>query len=292
MAPEVTSWEELLWVHEVFNCETPKEFQHTEIAKVDDDKIFYCKIKTRQADITFQEITAGLARIPDDEIFPPWPQALTTTKAPQELPSGIFIKRPQVELYGLLSEHEAMNLALEGLVEEAEAFEVLRSQPHPNIVGYHGCHVRRGYITGLVLDRHPYTLEDFLKSGQTIQDEDLFMDSLRAAISHLHTLGWAHNDLHPANVLVAEDGRPILIDFGSCRRIGEKLSLSRGTMGWIDCKMKDYTTSETHHDTFALDRIHGWLSNPIPMESMAEKAEKAEKAEMAEMDGQEGFSTP
>ncbi|KAK4085695.1 uncharacterized protein Triagg1_685 [Trichoderma aggressivum f. europaeum] len=265
MAPEITSWEELLWVYEVFDDET-EDFKHTQIAKVDDDKIFYCEISKPKTDITFQEITTSLTRLPDDEIFPPWPQALTTTKAPQELPPAIFIKRPQIELYGFFSKREAAHLLREGLVEEAEAMEVLRSQPHPNIVGYHGCHVRRGYITGLVLDRHPYDLNDFIKSGQTIQDEDLFMESLHAAVSHLHALGWAHNDLHPANVLVAEDGRPILIDFGSCRRIGEKLSTSRGTMGWIDCEMKDYTTSEMHHDTFALDKIRTWLSNPTPMD--------------------------
>ncbi|KAK4070740.1 hypothetical protein Trihar35433_5207 [Trichoderma harzianum] len=261
MASEITSWEELLWVYEVFD-DKPEDFQYTQSAKVDDDKIFYCEINNPKADITFQEITASLARIPDDEIFPPWPQASITTKAPQELPPGNFIKRPQVKQYDNFLKYKVMHLLRDGLVEEAEVMEMLRSQPHPNIVGYHGCHVRRGYITGLVLDRHPHDLNDFLKSGQTIQDKELFMESLRSAIHHLHTLGWAHNDLNPSNVLVAEDVRPILIDFGSSRRIGEKLSTSRGTKGWIDCEMMDYTTSETHHDTFALSKICTWLSDP------------------------------
>lgn len=233
MAPEITSWKELLWVYEVFDDET-EDFKYTQIAKVDDDKIFYCEINKSKADITFQEITASLARIPDDEILPPWPQASIATKAPQELAPGIFIKRPQVKQYDNFLKDKVMHLLRDGLVEEAEVMEMLRSQPHPNIVGYHGCRVRRGYITGLVLDRHPCNLNGFLKSGQIVQDKELFMESLRSAIHHLHTLGWAHNDLNPSNVLVAEDGRPILIDFGSSRRIGEKLSTSRGTKGWID----------------------------------------------------------
>ncbi|KAL6808446.1 kinase-like domain-containing protein [Trichoderma camerunense] len=241
MASEITSWEELLWVYEEFDDDT-EDFQYTQIAKVDDDKIFYCEINKPKAEITFQEITASLTQIPDDEIFPPWPQACATTKAPRELPPGIYIKRPQVKQYDNFVKYKVLHLLRDGLVEEAEIMEVLRSQPHPNIVGSHGCHVRRGYITGLVLDRHPYDLNGFLKSGQTIQDKE------------------AHNDLNPSNVLVAEDGRPILIDFGSSRRIGERLSTSR--VPSIDCEIKDYTTSETHHDTFALDKICNWLSNP------------------------------
>ncbi|OPB43272.1 hypothetical protein A0O28_0104630 [Trichoderma guizhouense] len=233
MAPEITSWEELLWVYEVFDDET-EDFQHTQIAKVDDDKIFYCEINKPKADITFQEITASLAQIPDDEISPPRPQGCATTKAPRELPPDIFIKRPQVKQYDNFVKYKVMHLLRDALVEEAEIIEVLRSQPHPNIVGYHGCHVRRGYITGLGLDRHPYDLNGFLKSGQTIRDSERFMESLRAAIAHLHTLGWAHNDLNPSNVLVAQDRRAILIDFDSSRKIGEKLSTSRGTKGWID----------------------------------------------------------
>jgi serine/threonine protein kinase len=148
-------------------------------------------------------------------------------------------------------------------MEEAAAMEVLRCQPHPNIVGYHGCQVRRGYITGLVLDWHPHDLESYLKSGHHIHDNDLFVASLESAIRHFHSLGWAHNDLNPTNVLVAEDQSPILIDFGSARRIGEELSTSRGTKGWIDCEMEHYTTSETQHDISALTKIREWLNNPI-----------------------------
>jgi serine/threonine protein kinase len=143
------------------------------------------------------------------------------------------------------------------------AADAKRREPHPNIVGYHGCHVRRGYITGLVLDRHPHDLNNYLESGQMVQNKELFIKSLRSAIEHLHTLGFAHNDLNPSNILVAEDGSPILIDFGSVRKIGEKLPTSRGTKGWIDCEMKDDTTSDTKHDLFALNKLRSWLSNPI-----------------------------
>ncbi|KAH7268714.1 kinase-like domain-containing protein [Fusarium solani] len=261
MAPRVTSWEELLWVSEEIDEDTG-DFQYTMFATVEDDMIYYGQLNKPKADILFQHATDSLARIPDEEIFPRWPQGLTLTKAPEELPPDVFVKRPRLALYDIFLKHKVVHLLPKGLVEEAEALEVLGSHPHPNIVGYHGCHVRRGYITGLVLDRHLHDLKSYLKSGRTIQDKELFIESLESAIHHLHSLGWAHNDLNPTNVLVAEDRRPILIDFGSARRIGEKLSTSRGTKGWIDCEMKDYTTSETRHDTSALTKFRTWLDNP------------------------------
>ncbi|KAG9252716.1 kinase-like domain-containing protein [Emericellopsis atlantica] len=261
MAPQVTSWEGLLWVSEETDEDTG-DFKYTMFATMEDDMIYYGQINRPKTDISFQQVTDALARIPDEEILPQWPEDFTLTKAPQELPSKIFIKRPKLALYDVFREHKVTHLLQKSLAEEVEAMEILRSHPHPNIVGYHGCHVRRGYITGLVLDRHVHDLESYLKSGYIIHDEDLFMEALESAIHHLHSLSWAHNDINPTNILVAEDKRPILIDFGSARRVGEALSTSRGTKGWIDGEMKDYTTSETRHDTSALTKLRTWLSHP------------------------------
>ncbi|KAF5554420.1 serine threonine kinase [Fusarium phyllophilum] len=261
MAPQLTSWEDLLWVSEEVDEDTG-DLQYTMFAMLEDDMIYYGQLNKPKADISFQHATDSLVRIPDEEIFPRWPQDLTLTKAPEELPPDAFVKRPGMALYDIFSKHKVVHLLPKGLMEEAEAMEVLGSKPHPNIVGYHGCHVRRGYITGLVFDRHPHDLKGYLKNGHTIQNKTLFIESLESAIYHLHLLGWAHNDLNPSNVLVANDGRPILIDFGSARRIGENLLTSRGTKGWIDCQMKDYTTSEKRHDTSALTKLRTWLDDP------------------------------
>lgn len=52
-----------------------------------------------------------------------------------------------------------------------------------------------------------------------------------SAIERLHSLDFAHNDLHPGNILVDEQGMSILTDFGSTRETGAKLGTSRGTKG-------------------------------------------------------------
>lgn len=49
---------------------------------------------------------------------------------------------------------------------------------------------------------------------------------------------------NPTNILVDDEGMPVLIDFGSAREIGAKLGTSCGTKGLIDEEMKDYHTSE------------------------------------------------
>lgn len=89
------------------------------------------------------------------------------------------------------------------------------------------------------------------------------MQALKSALYHLHSLGWAHNDIHPNNIMVSEKGMPILIDFGSAREIGAKLGTSRGTKEWIDGEMKDYHTSNKRHDFFALEKIRKWLDDQI-----------------------------
>ncbi|KAJ5735414.1 uncharacterized protein N7483_000539 [Penicillium malachiteum] len=90
------------------------------------------------------------------------------------------------------------------------------------------------------------------------------MAGLESVIQHLHGLGWAHNDLIPANILVSEAGQPVLIDFGGCQKFGERLKYIRGTKDWIEGKIEDYTTSEAQHDIFALGKIKDWLDTSNP----------------------------
>jgi hypothetical protein len=55
---------------------------------------------------------------------------------------------------------------------------------------------------------------------------------------------------------------PVLVDFGSSKPHGEKLTASRGTVGWID-EADDYTTSEARHDLFGIEKIRKWIENPV-----------------------------
>lgn len=260
---QITTWEDLTFLDEEFDEETGK-FQDTTFAVVDeDDSAYFGKLNRPKNDITFEQLTSALAAIPDDDLFPEWTSLdVELTKAPDTLPPSIYIKRPNLLMYDVFQEHNVLNLIPEGLLEEAKVMEMLSQYSHPNLIRYHGCRVRRGRIAGLTLDRHPNTLTDYLKNKIGFVDKEPFMQAFESAIRHLHSFGWAHNDLNPGNVLVDEAGMPVLIDFGSAREIGAKLGTSRGTKGWVDGEMKDYHTSDNHHDLFTLDKIRAWLDAP------------------------------
>lgn len=122
--------------------------------------------------------------------------------------------------------------------------------------------MRRGLITGLVLDRHSHDLSEYVKHAIGTIDKGSFMEALESAMHHLHAIGWTHNDLRPQNILVSQTGMPVLIDLGAFHKIGDKLTTSRGTSGWIDGAMDDHNTSEAQHDKSALHKIRKWLDEP------------------------------
>lgn len=84
------------------------------------------------------------------------------------------------------------------------------------------------------------------------------MDALEAAVSHIHSMGLAHNDINPDNIMIDDDELPVLIDFGSCALFGQPLQ-SLGTEGWYEHIL---FTSDTAHDEFALNKMRKWIQNP------------------------------
>ena len=256
--------EDLAFIEEEFDDETG-EFRQTIFAAFDaDDNAFFGKLSQTECTITFLQLTSALAPISDNDLFPEWaPYSMELTRSQDTLPSNTYVKHPNLCLYETFQEHNVLDLFAKGLLKEAKAMEIISQHPHPNIIHYHGCRVRRGRITGLVLDRHPNTLTDYSKNKLGSVDKGPFMQALTSAIDHLHSLGWAHNDLNPGNILADEQGMPVLIDFGSAGEIGAKLGSSRGTKGWIDGEMKDYHTSDKGHDLFAIEKIRMWLDVPI-----------------------------
>lgn len=101
------------------------DFQYTIFATVEDNIIYYGQLNKPKVGISFQDVTDSLARLPDEEIFPWWPQDLTLTIAPKELPPDVFVKRLRLALYDIFLEYKVIYLLPKGLVEEAEAIEVL-----------------------------------------------------------------------------------------------------------------------------------------------------------------------
>lgn len=152
MAPQVTSWKDLAHLSEEFDPETG-EFQHTLFAAIADDTVYIGQLNVRQLEISFPQLMSALSPIPDEVIFPEYSSSdMILTRAPEMLPANVYIKRPKLSMYDIYKEHNVLHLLGQVLMQEAQTIQVLSQHPHPNIVRYHGCWVRRGRVTGLVLD--------------------------------------------------------------------------------------------------------------------------------------------
>ena len=233
---------------------------------------YFCQAAVGKWELTTKMVNECLKRVPDDDIYPRAPAHITVTSIAKDSNSEIFVKGPKLSRY---DELEGTGIASALLLHEAETLERLaQHKQHPNIIRYRGCIVERDRIVGIVLDRHPVTLqqrltgdmEDLSTDDAEIFDKDLCIKRIESAAEHIHSLGLAHNDLNPSNIMLNQ-GKPIVIDFGSCQPFGKAL-VSAGTPGWVDVDC--CTTSALRNDEMALDRIRTWLKEGALESSMGQ----------------------
>ena len=174
------------------------QFKFTFVCFIDDDDIAYFgQTRVSRFCLTPKVLQECLKRIPDENIYPQVSADIINFSS--SVTRSLYIKRPDLKSW---DDFEGTDFLLKLFLGEVETFELLCRNPHLNIVRYHGCTVNRGRITGIVLDRHPMTLEQrFQDETRDFSTESLFKD-LESAVKHLHSLGLAHNDLNPAHIML------------------------------------------------------------------------------------------
>jgi serine/threonine protein kinase len=275
MAPTLSATTELDYLAETFGPGKDGEctdFLYTSFTWFDaDDHAYFGLIRKPKLKISLEEFSSALELIPDDEIYPLLSDAeAPPRRAPESINMAagadlkdIYIKRPPVKEYDSYKEDDILNTIPAMMLEEVAAFQhISKHEQHPNVVRFFGCRTRRDRITGLMMPRYEYSLREFVKAGKTV-DKERILNGLQSAIQYLHSLGLAHNDINPSNIMVDEEsGEPVLVDFGSSHRLGSKLTFSRGTPGWTE-EGDDYILSKESHDISALEKIRLWLDNPV-----------------------------
>ncbi len=225
-------------------------FGHTKVILRDaDDEYFYAKTEKRAGDVSLADIDeSGLSKIPADQI---WPLANAEfTRAPDPLPSTSYFKRPELVDYGLTNFDCGSDI-----LAEVEACEVLRRHPHPNIAPYLGCVVKDGRIRGLVFPKYSTTLTEVLRQGNSF-DRGRCLRGIEAGVLHMHATGLVHNDLSPDNIMMDGDD-PVIIDFDTCKREGDKLGSKLGSHEWSP-EDQEYAVRE--NDLYNLSKIEEALT--------------------------------
>ena len=110
------------------------------------------------------------------------------------------------------------------LLREAQALAKLS---HPNVVAVYdaGTHGDRVFIAMEHVEGR--TFRDWLRSAEQRRTPDTWREALGlmlqagAGLAAAHAQGMVHRDFKPANVMVSDDGRVRVLDFGLARRFGE-----------------------------------------------------------------------
>lgn len=255
MAPKLTSLQDLTLV-EAWDTEKNEPKYVTFYHITADEEVWFGQSFKNKRSLTLDEYREALERVPDEDVYPEIPSNIQVTLAPDNIPDSVHIKRPGLDSYEIM---KGTHYIVKNVLDETLIMEKISKTQHPNIIKYYGCRTKRGRITSLVLKEHEYTLTQYIRQpGFQHLDKARFMDSLYSAVNYIHSLGLAHNDINPHNVMIGEDDLPILLDFGSCALYGERLE-SLGSEGWCE---KPFFTSEKAHDDFGLRKMREWIQNP------------------------------
>ena len=223
--PVLRSWSELASLCEIVDGETGAFRRCTFTYRDKDDIVWFGHHTIPRMELTMEDVNIHLQLVSDEKIYPLATQLVTIVDDPK----AHFIKRPKLHVENDL----VSNFMAESFYEEVQVLEILKQHSHPNIVRYFGCTVKASRITGIVLEQHNMILAR--RFGSPIRDFNVAacISDIQAGIDHLLSLGFAHNDLNPNNIALDYNGRPVILDFGSCKRYGEMLR-SAGTPGWAD----------------------------------------------------------
>ncbi|GAA5872039.1 hypothetical protein JCM16303_000953 [Sporobolomyces ruberrimus] len=120
------------------------------------------------------------------------------------------------------------------LWNEYKCMRALRSTAHPNLIAFHAFILTPSYSI-VCMDYHPSLIQVSIPESRA----KVYARQLLSAVEHLHVHGITHNDIKPANILLASDDRPVMIDFGFAQQWNTRSpdrflsSLSWGTIEYL-----------------------------------------------------------
>ena len=126
------------------------------------------------------------------------------------------------------------------------------------------------------------SLEDLLRGGSiSVQDAVGYFREIAVALVHAHNKGILHCDLKPGNVLLDQDRRPRLADFGQSRLTNE-MTPALGTLYYMAPEQADLVaTPDARWDVYALGAVMYRMITGQPPHYNSENPEGNLEAQLA-----------
>ncbi|KAJ5783832.1 uncharacterized protein N7518_009509 [Penicillium psychrosexuale] len=129
----------------------------------ENEEVFFGYTSKNKRETSIAEYNSALQRVQDQDIYPVIPADTHLTLALEGLPaSSVYMKRPGLQWY---EEMIGTNYLPKAVLDETIVMEQISQSPHENIIRYHGCRVRRGYITSIMLERLDQTLSQYVSTS-------------------------------------------------------------------------------------------------------------------------------
>ena len=136
-------------------------------------------------------------------------------------PSAISERDAESTVVPIGSDVEEVHaLGLKKFVEEAKLLWNLSTPTrHPNIVSVRALFEVHGTAYMVMDFEDGASLSRLLKEGRRFNERSLWnvIKPVAEGLDRAHRVGVLHRDIKPPNILITDDNRPVLIDFGSAR---------------------------------------------------------------------------
>ncbi|MFJ2088487.1 Stk1 family PASTA domain-containing Ser/Thr kinase [Streptomyces sp. NPDC087901] len=142
---------------------------------------------------------------------------------------------------------------VERFIREAKSVARLA---HPNVVAVfdQGAHAQYVYLAMEYVAG--CTLRDVLRERGALQPRAALdiLEPVLAALGAAHRAGFVHRDMKPENVLIGDDGRVKVADFGLVRAVGSVTNTTGsilGTVSYLAPEQIEHGTADTRADVYA-----------------------------------------
>ncbi|WP_174518247.1 Stk1 family PASTA domain-containing Ser/Thr kinase [Streptomyces vietnamensis] len=142
---------------------------------------------------------------------------------------------------------------VERFIREAKSVARLA---HPNVVGVFDQGAEGAYVYLAMEYVAGCTLRDVLRERGALSPRAALdiLEPVLAALGAAHRAGFVHRDMKPENVLIGDDGRVKVADFGLVRAVGSATATTGavlGTVSYLAPEQIEHGTADTRADVYA-----------------------------------------